>query len=167
MPRPFDAAFDSPASVAQVHAAFSDRDYWLARLAALGGNRTLDSLSVDPDGTVNVISSEDLRHGALPGILAKVYRGDLNVVTTEKWAPNGNGRVTGEIGVAVTGAPGSGEGEAVLAASGEGSRLDFRGTVRFNVPLVGGRIESFIAGQFVDGLALIHQFTDSWISDHA
>jgi hypothetical protein len=167
MPRSFDVAFDSPASVEQVHAAFGDRDYWLARLAALGGDRTLDSLSVDRDGTVSVVSTEDLRHGALPGILAKVYRGDLNVMTTEKWTPSGDGQVIGQIGVAVTGAPGSGEGEAVLARAGEGSRLDLCGTVRFNVPLVGGKAESYIAGQFVDLLSWVHQFTDTWISEHA
>jgi hypothetical protein len=166
MPRSFDVTFESPAGVEQVHTAFGDKDYWLARLAALGGSRTLDSLILDRDGTVSVISTEDLRHGALPGILAKVYRGDLSVVTTEKWTPGGDGRVTGRIDVAVTGAPGSGQGDAVLAASGGGSRLDLAGTVRFNVPLVGGRIESYLAGLFADGLSAVQRFTDAWIGEH-
>jgi hypothetical protein len=167
MPRSFEVAFDSPASVEQVHAAFGDKDYWLARLASLGGSRTLDSLTVDPDGTVSVVSTEDLRHGALPGILAKVYRSDLNVVTTEKWTPAGDGRVDGQISVAVTGAPGSGRGDAVLAAAEGGSRLDLSGTVRFNVPLVGGKIEGYLARLFVDGLSAVQRFTDTWISEHA
>ena len=42
-------------------------DYWLARLAAFGGNKTLDSLIVDADGTVTVTVTEDLRPSGCPG----------------------------------------------------------------------------------------------------
>ena len=56
-----------PASVEQIHSAFGEEDYWLARIAAFGGSKTLDSLIVDPDGTVTVSVTEDLRRGALPG----------------------------------------------------------------------------------------------------
>ncbi len=113
-----------------------------------------------------MVSTEDLRHVALPGILAKVYRGDLNVVTTEEWAPGGDGRVDGRIDIAVTGAPGSGLGDAVLASSGSGSRLDLSGTVRFNVPLVGGKVEGYLARLFADGLSMVQRFTDNWIAEH-
>ena len=89
---------------------------------------------------------------ALPGMLAKLYRGDLNILRTEKWRPAGDRRVSGEISVAVTGAPGSGHGAAVLAPSGDGSRLKFSATVEFKVPLVGGKIESYVAGQFAEGI---------------
>ena len=167
MPRSFQLSFDSPASVEQVHSAFGDEGYWLARFAAFGGSRTLDSLIVDPDGTVNVVASSDLLHGALPGILAMLYRGDLNIVSTERWTPAGDGRVSGQISVAVTGAPGSGHGAAVLAPSGSGSRLKLSGTVEFNVPVVGGKIETYIAAQFAKGLSDVQHFTTTWISEHA
>lgn len=49
MSRSFEVPFESPASVEQVHAAFSDEDYWLARFAAFGADSTLDSLNVDAD----------------------------------------------------------------------------------------------------------------------
>ena len=61
MPRSFDVSFQSPASVEQIHSAFGEEDYWLARIAAFGGSKTLDSLIVDPDGTVTVSVTEDLR----------------------------------------------------------------------------------------------------------
>ena len=54
MPRSFDVSVESPASVEQVHGAFSDEEYWLARFAAFGASTTLDSLIVDSDGTVTV-----------------------------------------------------------------------------------------------------------------
>jgi hypothetical protein len=167
MPRSFDASFESPASVEQVHSAFSDEDYWLARLAAFGGSTTLDSLIVDSDGTVIVSTTQDLRHDGLPRILAKVYRGDLNILRNETWRPIGGRRISGEISVAAAGAPGSGRGAALLAPLGKGSRLIFTATVEFNVPLVGGKIERYIAGQLVDGISEIQRFTTIWITQHA
>ena len=51
MPSSLDLVVEFPASVEQVHSAFSDEDYWLARLAAFGGSTTLDSLIVHADAT--------------------------------------------------------------------------------------------------------------------
>jgi Protein of unknown function (DUF2505) len=167
MPRTFDVSFESPASVEQVHSAFGTKEYWLARIAAFGGSKTLESLVVDSDGTVTVTVSEDLRHSALPGILAKLYRGDLDVRSNETWRVVGDRQVSGEISVAVTGAPGSGHGAAVLAPLGNGSRMTFTATVEFKVPLVGGTIESYIAREFARGIPEIQRFTTEWISEHA
>lgn len=167
MPRSLEVSFESPATVEEVQAAFGNRHYWLDRLAAFGGAKSLDSLDIDADGTVTVVVIEDLRRGALPGMLAKLYRGDLNVRSTELWSPVGDGRVRGEIGVAVVGAPGSGAGTAVLAPWRNGSQLSLSATVEFNVPLVGGKIESYVAGQFAEGFADIHRFTDNWIAERA
>ncbi|HKP43413.1 DUF2505 domain-containing protein [Mycobacterium sp.] len=167
MSRSFDVSFESPASVEQVHSAFGDEDYWLARIATFGGSKRLDSLVVDSDGTVTVTITEDLRRSALPGTLATLYRGDLNVRSTESWRPVDERQVNGEISVAVTGAPGSGHGTAVLAPVGEGSRLTFTATVEFKVPLLGGTIERFVAREFAQGIPQIQRFTTTWISEHA
>jgi hypothetical protein len=47
VPRSFDFSIESPVSVEQIHSAFSEKDYWLARLAAFGGIGRLDSFVVD------------------------------------------------------------------------------------------------------------------------
>ena len=167
MSRTCDVSFDSPASVEQIHSAFGEEDYWLARIAAFGGAKRLNSLVVESDGTVTVTVAEDLRRGVLPGMLAKLYRGDLNVVSAEKWRPAGDRRVSGEIGVAVTGAPGSGHGAAMLAPAGEGSQLTLSGTVEFKVPLVGGKIESYMGRQMVEETPVMLRFTTKWIMEHA
>ena len=73
MPGSLDLVVEFPASVEQVHSAFSDEDYWLARLAAFGGSTTLDSLIVHADGTVTVATTQDLRRHALPKVVAKVF----------------------------------------------------------------------------------------------
>jgi hypothetical protein len=167
MPRSFDVSFESPVTVEQVHSTMCDEDYWFARIAAFGAGTTLDSLVVDSDGTVTVATTQDLRQDALPGLLAKLYPGDLIISRTETWTPIGARRVTGNISVAATGAPVSGRGAALLEPLGNGSRLDFTATVEFKVPLVGGKIESYLAGQLAEGITDIQHFTTTWITEHA
>jgi hypothetical protein len=166
MPRSFDVSVDSPASVDQVHAAFSAEDYWLARLATLNGTTALESLIVDDDRTVRVATTQDLGSDLLPGIVAKFYRRELKVRHTETWTPWGD-QLRGEITVAVSGAPGSGSAAASVAPTENGSLLTLNGTVEFKVPLVGGTVESFIAREFAQGIPDIRDFTAKWLTEHA
>lgn len=166
MPRSFDVSTNSPARVEQVYAAFSGEDYWLARLATLNGSTSLESLIVDDDRTVRVATTQDLGRDLLPGIVAKFYRRDLKFRHTETWRPVDD-QLHGEISVAVSGAPGSGSGAALVAPAQNGSRLAFTGTVEFKVPLVGGTIESFIAREFERGIPEIQHFTAAWVTEHA
>ena len=163
MPRSFDVSADSPATVEQVHSAFSDEGYWLARLATMNGSTALESLIVDDDQTVRVATTQDLGRDLVPGIVAKFYRRDLRVRHTETWRPI-DGQLRGEINVAVSGAPGSGSGAALVAPTQNGSRMTFEGSVEFKVPLVGGTIESFIAREFARGIPDIQHFLTKWVT---
>jgi hypothetical protein len=60
-------------------------------------------------------------------------------------------------------APLSMAGDAVLTPAECGSRLDYTANVEVRIPLAGGRIESFIAGQAGKELAAIQRFTTDWI----
>jgi DNA-binding transcriptional LysR family regulator len=166
MARSFDASADSPVSVEQFHTALSREEYWLARLATEAGSTTLESLIVDHDRTVRVAITQDLGRDILPGIVAKFYRRDLKVRHTETWRPVED-QLHGDVSVAVSGAPGSGSGAALIAPAGSGSNLTFTGTVEFNVPLVGGAIESFIAREFREAIPNIPVFTAKWVAEHA
>lgn len=166
MARSFDASFTSTSSVARVGDAFGQRQYWLDRIEAFGGGITLDSFTVDADGAVSVATSQDLRREALPGPLAKLYPADLTVYRYEKWTPTANGEFVGDVDVKAVGAPLSGAGQALLASDGEGSRLTFAGSVAFKLPIVGGKIEGYLAEQLRQGLADIQRFTTEWIADH-
>ena len=163
MPRSFDVSADSPATVEQVHSAFSDEGYWLARLATMNGSTALESLIVDDDQTVRVATTQDLGRDLVPGIVAKFYRRDLKVRHTETWRPI-DGQLRGEINVAVSGAPGSGSGAALVTPTQNGSRMTFEGSVEFKVPLVGGTIESFIAREFARGIPDIQHFLTKWVT---
>jgi hypothetical protein len=166
MPRSIDVSFTSEASVERVHAAFGDEGYWLGRIAAFGGGIELDSFTSDSAGAITVVTSQDLRHEALPGPLARVYPGTLTVHRYEAWRPIGRRRVSGDIEVTASGAPLSGSATALLESDGRGSRLTFAGTVSFTLPIVGGRIESYLAEQLRTGIADLKRFTDAWIAEH-
>jgi hypothetical protein len=166
MPRSFDVSADSSATVEQVHSAFSNEDYWLARLATLNGSTALESLVVDDDQTVRVATTQDLGRDLLPGIVAKFYGRDLKIRHTETWRPV-DGQLRGKIDVVVSGAPGSGSGTALVAPTQDGSRLTFEGSVEFKVPLVGGTIENFIAREFARGIPDIQVFVAKWVTEHA
>jgi hypothetical protein len=167
MPRSFDLSVESPASVEQAHAAFADEEYWLARLEAFGGVGRLDSLTVGVDGTVTVAIIQDLRHDLMPGLVAKFYPGDLEVLHDEKWGPVGRGRMRGEISISARGFPGTAVGAALLApAKTNGSSLEFVATVEFKIPLVGGKIESIVGRQVIEQIAAIQRFTTAWITQN-
>ena len=72
VPRPFEVSTPTPASVAQVHAAFGSEKYWHDRLTEYGaGSITLDVPEVDADGTVMVRTVQNMRNDSLPGFIAR------------------------------------------------------------------------------------------------
>ena len=74
-------------TVEQVHRAFGDEQYWLARLADSGADdATLDSMTVDDDGGIDVVTTQTLRADRLPGVVTQFHRGDLSFVREETWS---------------------------------------------------------------------------------
>jgi uncharacterized protein DUF2505 len=168
MPRSFDMATDYEGSVEQVHRAFSDENYWLARLTHSGVDAySLDRLTLDESGGVDVVTTQRLRADRLPGVVQQFHRGDLTLVREEAWSPISDGQATATISVAIPGAPATLTGNAVLSPAGGGSRLEFQATVEVNIPLVGGKIENFIGSQLVDLLIAEQRFTTVWIAENA
>jgi hypothetical protein len=165
MPHSFDVSIDSPVSVDEVFSAFSDEDYWQARLAAFDtGSATLDSLIVNADDSVAVGLRVGLFRDRLPKVITKLQRGDLEIMHNQTWSRIDGTRVRGEVRITARGAPLFGLGEALLAPVQSGSRLEFAATVEVNVPLVGGTIASFIGGRIGDEITEIQRFTNEWIA---
>src|SRR5690348_5557400 len=126
MPRSVDLTVDSPASVEQILSAFGDETYWNARLAQFApGTATLVALSADGAGAVGVTIKLGLLRDRLPKLVTQLTNGDLEMVRDETWGWTDDGRVRGDIAVAVPGAPVSAIGQALLAPEGDGSRLSY------------------------------------------
>ena len=156
-------------SVEQVHRAFSDEQYWLARLADSGADDySLDSMTVNGEG-IDVVTTQTLRADRLPGVVTQFHSGDLSFVREEMWTVVTDGRASATVKGSITGAPATLGGTAVLAPgkSGNDSRLEFNATVQVDIPLVGGKIENFIGSQLVELLIAEQRFTTVWIKENA
>lgn len=170
MARSFDIVTESAAGVEQVHAAFSRADYWLARLAAFGATSTLESLTVDDDGTVMVSIFQYLGRQLLPAAVAGLIPGDLKLVHDETWRPVGGDRVQGRVDVSVPGGLGNGHADAWLVPDGPdgtGSLTRFATTVQVKIPLLGRTFERTLATELTKNIQEIQRFTTTWISEHA
>jgi len=168
MPRSFDLAVDYEGTVEQVHRALRDRSYWLERLADSGADHaTLDSMAVDDHGGIDVVTTQVLRRNRLPGVVTQFHAGDLSIVREETWSPISDGRSTATVTGAITGAPVSLSGNAVLGpGAAVGSRLALTAAVEVRIPLVGGKVENFIGNQLVELLIAEQRFTTAWLAEN-
>ena len=164
MSRSLALSLDAPVRVDEILAAFADDDYWQSRLAAFdGGTATLDGLTVDPDRSVRVALTVSLFANRLPKVVTALVPGEFEMARTETWRPLDDGTARGAITVKVPGAPVSAVGTVSLVPAGTGSRLNFSTTVRVNIPLVGGQVESFIVSRLGDEISAVQRFTNNWI----
>ncbi|HYB37786.1 MAG TPA: DUF2505 domain-containing protein [Mycobacterium sp.] len=170
MPRSFDMSADYGGTVEQVHRAFGDEDYWLARLADSGADEaTLELMQVGHDGSIDVVTVQVLRSDRLPAPVTQFHRGDLCIQRDEKWGPVTGGTAKATVVGSIRNAPVGLTGTAVLApiSLSGGARLTFRATVEVRIPLIGGTIENLVGKLLVDLLIEEQRFTTMWIGENA
>ena len=151
-------------SVERVHRAFSDEQYWLARLAdATIGTTLLDSIETHSDGSVAVASTLILPREFLPAVATQFLSGDMRIQRHETWNPVADGAASGTIDCSILGAPATMAGTAELSPTDAGSRLDLHATVEVRIPLVGGKLETVIGSQLTNLLIEEQRFTTTWL----
>jgi len=170
MPRSFDLSADYDGSVDEVHHAFTDENYWRARLAGSGVDvATLESMRVGDEDTVEVVTLQVIRSDKLPGMVTQLHSGDLRIRREEAWGPVTGGAATGSVVGSIVDAPVNLAGSAVLEPieGTGGSRLTFRATVQVRVPIIGGKLENFIGTRLAELVAAEQRFTTEWIAKTA
>src|ERR1700742_4717323 len=174
MPRSLDMSVDYEASVADVHGAFLEEDYWRARLGDSGTDiAELESLRIGgksgKDGTVDVVTMQAVHSHNLPALVTQLHRGDLCVRREEAWGPVVDGVATATISGCVVNAPVSLSGTALLGPIEEsgGARLKFQATIHVRVPIIGGKLEKIIGGHLADLMVMEQRFTTTWIAGSA
>ena len=127
-------------------------------------------MTVDDDGSIDIVTTQVLRADRLPGVVPQFHRGDLSRSNAKR---NGARSATAGRPRPSTAHPRC-AGDAVghrgagpRQNPGAGSRLEFKATVEVDVPLVGGKIETFIGSQLVDLLIAEQRFTTVWITENA
>jgi hypothetical protein len=158
---------ESPNSIDRIRSAFDDDDYWQTRLSNFeAASPTLDDLTTDAAGTTSVIMTMRFGGDQLPGPLQRLRLGSLEIIQHERWYALVDGRVRGVIAVDAPRTPISGDGSVELSAFGSGTHLAGTAKVDVSVPLIGGTIASFVAGQLGNGIVDIVRITDSWLAEH-
>lgn len=160
MPRSFDLSANYQGNVAQVHSAFADEQFWLARLDDSGADdATLDALVIAADGAIDVTTTQVLRADRLPGFVTQLYRGDLHITRKESWSAVVADRSTAAIAAHIPGAPVAATGAGNLYPDGAGAKVDLTITVEVKIPLLGGKVEGFIGSQLAELLISEQRFT--------
>jgi hypothetical protein len=100
------------------------------------------TVSVGPDGAGMkvVIDAVRLAQG-IPGFAKKFVGDEIQLVQTERWSDIETGRVE----IVIPGKPGQMTGTMSLRESGGTTTETLQVEIRVGIPLVGGKIESFIA----------------------
>jgi hypothetical protein len=157
-------AASSPHDIHRIRAAFDDERYWQARLAFVDdASPTLDSHDTDGAGTTTMQMTMRFGGDQLPVPLQRLRLGSLHVVQREEWSALDGTTVRGEITVHAPRTPLAGRGSVTMQPTGAGTALTGTAVVDVNVPILGGKIASFVAGLLADGIVDIVRVTDTWL----
>jgi hypothetical protein len=166
MPRQIDYRSTSPHSADEVYATIVDPDYLRARLKQIGGpGAALLEHTADVEG-----ARYRLRHGVdaknMPSMVRHVMPGDhITIERTEQWTRQDSGNYLGDVQVAMPGTPAFAAGGMRLRDLPDGgSELNVKADVTVSLPLIGGKIESMVAGQLQNLLAEETAFTQQWLA---
>lgn len=144
MGKALKATVDVPAEVERTYLALTGASWPQALDEHLhDGSRLVSAEATDGGGVVMVVSRR-LPDG-VPGFLQRFTPKDGRVTQTDRWsgAEDGVRHATWE--VAFPGSPGSVTGDMTLEPTPQGSRWVVTGEVSARIPLLGGKVEGFLA----------------------
>ena len=147
------------APIADVYAMLTDPVF--REKAAVAQDAT--DVKVSVDGQKLTLDMQASNSG-LPGFAQKFAGDRTHSITSELWS---DGSVTGdwvaEFSVSTPGKPTSITGSRRLVADGDGTLDTFEGECKAKVPLIGGKLEGIMAGQFTGGLDKEHAVGIAWL----
>ncbi|MEH6795213.1 MAG: DUF2505 domain-containing protein [Rhodococcus sp. (in: high G+C Gram-positive bacteria)] len=143
MSRSFEHTLRASNPPAEVHAALTSEDQWMARFAKAKKTDGYE-LTKHADGGLTVDISEEVGTNELPGFVTKVIKGKLIVSRTDYWGPLEGDHAEGTLTGSTTGLPAKITGTLSLQPDGTGAKLLIKGESTVKIPLVGGKIEDLI-----------------------
>ena len=138
----FDIKARYPASSAVVLKMFMDKDFHAKKLGVLGitKSRVLEHDAKGDDFRIKVERKVPLD---APGIVKKFVPAEATVVSEEKW---NRATKTGNVKIEPQGVPVDIKCAARFADDAKGCTITYAFDINAKVPLVGGALEKFIAG---------------------
>ena len=156
------------ASPAEVHAMLAAPDF---REEVCTYQRALEH-SVDivsDDRTTTVVITQSQSMDGAPAAARKLVGSSVQIVQREVWQ-GGAGDTSGldaDFAMEIPGKPGHLKGQITLVDKGDGTCDEvFTGEVKVNVPLVGGKLEGFIADILTRALTREGRVGVTWLEQH-
>lgn len=150
--------------IAEVFTAVSGREALQARLDAIGGQNARITIYSHEIDQWRFVLHQGVAATELPSFVRTLHRGDLVVEREQTWTKTGDA-YTGTVKATVSGVPGDISARTHLVTEANRTVLRTSGEVRVHVPLVGGKIEGFVAGQVTDLLRNEAEFTAQWLGE--
>lgn len=151
-----------PYGVSEVFRAETSEEALTARLAEIGGKNSALLNHAGDDSGARFTLRQGIEAEKLPQIVRKLQPGDLYVNREHSFTRSGDG-YTGTARATVSGMPGEITARTEVRPRGDGTMVETRGEVKVKIPLVGGRLESFVAGELTKLLALEAEFSREWL----
>jgi hypothetical protein len=148
--------YDAP--LADVFAMLSDPAFRQASADAMGVVSADVTISRDGEGISVHIDQVQPTEG-LPGFAKKFAGATTRAVQTEKWSSPAGGTIT----IETPGKPTSISGTLALTESGGVTTETLEVEVKVKVPLIGGKLESLMAGLVTKGMDKEHTAGVAWL----
>jgi hypothetical protein len=143
----------------QVHAMLADPAFREQVCADTGFPK--HTVSITPrDGGMSVRIDQHRPADELPGFVKKLVGSEINVVQEEEWSSPTDARLT----VTIPGKPGSMTGSIRLVGDDAGTTEHVAVDVKVSVPLVGGKLEGFVADMLLKALRAENRVGRSWLA---
>lgn len=150
-------------SIAELFAALSDQSALQARLDAIGGHNAQVKTYSHEDDQWHFLLYQGVPAEKLPSFVRALHAGDLFVEREQTWTRAGE-TYTGTVKATVGGMPGDITARTGLADEGGKTVLWTSGQVKIRIPLVGGKVEGFVADQVTKLLQSEAEFTAQWLA---
>jgi hypothetical protein len=151
MPTPRRVLYAYPADPEAVLGLMRDPEFLKYRHEAVGEKNVEVQVEELPDGLHLVIARD--KEVQLPGFARRLFNPKNRITDHQHWYRDGE-RWVAEYQVQIAGVPGHVRGTAALVPSPTGCDFVSAFEVTANVPLVGGKLESFLADRVEEALRL-------------
>jgi hypothetical protein len=155
----FEHVNSYPAPPAEVLRMLTDRDF-RARVCVAQRARSHDvQVTGEPPAATVVVRREQSVAGA-PGVVTKLTGDSVEIVQTERWSTADGA----DLLIEIPGKPGRLSGTITLRESASGTDEVFAGDVKVSIPLVGGKVESFLADLLARALRSEGRVGTEWLA---
>lgn len=148
--------------LAKVWAAFSDPEFYQAKFEGIG-HREVEVVSAQREGDEFSIEISRQVPVDVPGVLRGLLGEWNTLLQAERWAPAGSNVYANELTIEARGVPAAMQGRMKLSASGKGCVNEVEITIRASVPLIGGKLEQFVARDTEATLAAEYDFIQGYL----